>query len=1665
MAELPSASSAEELRAHAREEIDALQNELSHGHQGAMAAVLHHEIGRYYQTKLGDLRQAVAHYQAAFKADANHVTNLQSARLIFVEKENWNMAFQLLEAEVKVTPPGPARAALLWARGRIAADHLDGAAVARQSFEEALAEDAQSGRAFEALEALLQRESQWEPLAALYERSADKVDGPARAVMRVAHAELLEKKLARPGDSVKLYEAALDADAGCRPAVEALERLYQKDERWADLATLLRRGADGARSAGKAEQEVRLLYRMARLCAERLDRADEAIEALERALDRFPNDLLCLTDVSRLYEAQGAWKKYVEAASRVAAQIQDRNELTALHARIAEVAKDRLGEDALATRHHEQAIALTPTYLPSLQALGGLYARAGAWDKLADMHLREADETDDPRQRTAKFFKVAELQEGPLADPDGAIVHYGRALEASPGFLPAIKALSRLYAKRGRWQDLIALYEKEADEQSEPGQVNFLLGKIGQIYEEKLDDVPAAIAVYRRILDHSAGDLNAIRALGRLYDLSAQWEELVRINEMEAEQTIDQRRVIALLQKNGEIFEEKLQRPDEAIACYQKVIKVSPTYLPALQALGRLYFRTERWKDLVTMYRREAEVTRGPTQLAGLLYKVGLVHDEKLKDAEGAAEAFRAALDAAPDYLPALRALAQLHRRSADWRGYAELCEREARTLADLSERAAALFRVGEIYEHRLASPDAAADMYREALQVKVDFEPAREAALALFLATERYAAAADLLRQRLEQGGMRSVPEADMRRRLGELLADRMGDAAAGFGEMERGLALDPSNVVLLHAMEPLAVRLGRWERLADVYDALGGHDAGAPAAALYLEAAWLRARVGDAGGAVLSYRRAFEAVPGEPVALLALERLLRARGDDDELIHVYRARLAGATDAAERAAVAMRLGDLLSGASRAADAAAAYEDAAAAVPGHLPALRALLHVYQKLKRWDDMKKVAATALASTKDPRAAAEQHFVAAVLALENGREEEGVADLRKALEVDAAHRAAGDRLEEIFARHGQWKEVLGLLERRAEACAKSPEVASLLHYRAGVLQREKLGDKRGAVASFNRALRADPQHVSTLQALADLYGEQDQWNEAAAVLAHAADAATDAGIKATLKKKLAEILDARLGAPDRAKLVLETVLLERPADMEALEKLSQLHHKAGELEDAAEGYRRVAEMGGDPGRRAEALVGLADVREKMGDADGAAAALAAAGDLASSDDAVAEKVGAFYGRLGRWDKLVELYEGRAQSLAVEDPARAVPLMLQSGDVLLHKLGDAAGAEARYRTATELMPTAGEAHLKLAEALSRSDARNKRNEAAEEYLSLLTLDPFHAGALKGLGALWRRDGRTDAAFSVGLVMSYLKVPDDEMQRLVEQSRPRAPRAPTGTLDGAAWKMVAADTVPPEALSLLGAIDGHLSALYKPALEAHGVGRNDRLAESSASPVRALVDEVARALGGPFELELYAGPGDAVALENGEPPALVVGSALADRASRPEQRFVVARELCAVAQRWVLARKLGGVATLQILCALARGVVPGTLVPSMSDAAADELSKKLLKALPRKVRSSLDGPAAAFAKVAAAAKPRAFAQGLDELGLRVGTLLAGDATVVVEALRRKDPKRIARPMGSYDEVVATLAGADEVALVLSFALSHTCLDLRRKLGLALSG
>ncbi|MBX7084040.1 MAG: hypothetical protein K1X88_32830 [Nannocystaceae bacterium] len=1053
-----------------------------------------------------------------------------------------------------------------------------------------------------------------------------------------------------------------------------------------------------------AAHRGRLHYECGRLC-ELLHDTDGAQVHYAQALLANADHLPSIVAARRVALRRGAWDATIELFDREIRLTADRQAKAALSLCKGRVLEDRLRRIPDAHQAYAAAIELSDPDPALFHALEQLEHRAGSWEALDRLYEASANTlSDEPSLRAALLCQRARLRELHRRDDDGAAQLYAQAFELDVDAPGAAAALERLHARRGRFRELVALLEREAQLVVDPGSRALVLHRAAMVTLERIGDRAGARALLER------GDAIApkqpviLDALARVYEEGAQWPELVRTLATLVELTPEPHERLGLLQRVGLVCLDGLDDREGAIVAFEAVLEIDASHVPALRALAPLYAATQRWDALVTMHRGEAAASREPRRRATAHARAGEILERIEREPEAIAE-HEHALALAPDLLPSFEALVRLLTRAERHRALVELYERQLERFS-AERRIEALFAIGDLHRGPLADPEQAEFAYRRILQQRPQHLGAIHALARVATAAGRWRSLIDALE--LEAGLVTEPAQrADLLHRVGEILDEHLGRREEAVTKLRAVLTLDAGHAGTLATLGRIFHAEGRWADLADIYQReLDATTDTATQVVLLHKLGELHARHLAAPDRAAEFlRRALDLDPRDPPSLQALSRILRAQHKWRELASLAELERDGYRDPATRALASFQLGLLYE--ERLDDRAAAERCYALAVelhPGYRPAADALARVRTELGHFaplvDELERAAATQI----DPRQATATMMRAGEVARDHLRDpararacfervlasEPG--NVGALLALEALQRDAGD-LEGLSrtllaqartfqagaARAMAWGERARVLELGADA-ATDTRVEAL----SGVLAVRE--HDRAALASLEREALAsgDPRIIASVDGR----------------LAAAVD---DPLLRAALLTRRAEALEAS-GGPQALDVYREVIALD-PENLGAIRGLARLAEVLGDSDALVEVAEHEASIAKTPAEAADAWTRAGVTRiEQIGDRGAAVRAFDKALQLWPDHELAATRLTQLMRQQGQLDKLAErLLRAAGQA---QQPARSAALWLEVARLYAKELDNLGAAIHALETLLAAQPQQADALLQLSE-----------------------------------------------------------------------------------------------------------------------------------------------------------------------------------------------------------------------------------------------------------------------------------------------------------------------------------------------------------------------
>lgn len=632
-----------------------------------------------------------------------------------------------------------------------------------------------------------------------------------------------------------------------------------------------------------------------------------------------------------------------------------------------------------------------------------------------------------------------------------------------------------------------------------------------------------------------------------------------------------------------------------AAAAMRRALSISPRFLPAQVAAGRLLILAQNWEALATLWEAQMRSTEDEDALARVSFRVGSLWERRLyghPDARShAEEAYRRVLRVRPNDLPSLDALLNLAYDAQDWRTAAEALDRLAEATRDRTLRTSYLCELAALRETHLEDLPGACAAYRAAFEIDPD---SVDALLGVLRTDTDFHVSVDVVRRRLERG----VTQRELRELSHYLFAMTH---------------TRPDADLLLSEVMPrhfawLLTRLIRAVH-SKQYDEEAGHA--------------LNTYFGDEQTHYLTeafQRAANPPGPHGPPELTALSRTIGTHPlTEGQLVRcMHFARRASDLEALGTLA-AVRARRTSSDVVRAAeltwvavsmmlreqwrDALQLVEQVLEQYPDFLPAVKTAKFAADVSKNWPAVVRWFEVEASLTPVAQIAARDRLYASEVQQQHlGDFDAALGQLRAILKSDPTHAGAFTKLREILLTRRSYDELLTAYEARIAQTQVEQPRAELLN-QMGDIALNHMNNRVAAIAYLGRSLELRPRQPKRLRMLAELYEQEQQWPQALVCHRAATAFVKDRIPLARLWQHIGELYETKLTQLPNAKAAYATALKLDEDATEVLLALARVCEQLNDYDDAATLLGRLVEISRDEKVLLEARVGIARLQKRI------------------------------------------------------------------------------------------------------------------------------------------------------------------------------------------------------------------------------------------------------------------------------------------------------------------------------------------------------------------------------------------------------------------------------------------------------------------------------
>ncbi len=1272
---------------------------------------LYERVAGIHLHELGDARSAFDSYVDVLKTNA--ANNPARAQLMRVADalEDWHSYTERLEEVVNGLDDDALRMAYAFDIADAYADRLEDPESARAWYEKVLEVSPTDERALEELEALFTRTEQWAELEAVLHRRLDMTTDPYDAQDQKFRIALLnEEVLDRPEAAIDVYREILSEDAQSLAAVESLNRLYANEGMWAELAENLR--VEHELASEHSRHGVR--NRLALVLEQKLAEPDSAVDLYESVVSEDPDNEFALEALERMMYSQ-----------------------TAPRGRISRI--------------------LEPLYIDGNQ-----------FDKLIAALEVQVDASREPSEKVDLLHRIAVLQETRAQNLSTAFRTYSRAFHWDVDNEATLQHLYRIAQQTSAYEDLVSVFEKEVEEQSEPAVKRELLRRAATVYRDVLMEPERATERLHEVLSFYPEDLETIEELEAVYRATQDWENLVTVLVLKSDLVDDLDQKKHLLNQAGTAYEEFLEQPADAIEVYNRILELDAADLAAIERLEVLYASQDRWADLLGIYERKVALSDNDEARKDLYYAMGAIHREALDQPLDAIDVFRNILSIDDRELAAWQQLDELFQQTEQWPELLDALEAQLQLSALPEDSLTLKYRIGHLFETQLHDVHKAIDTYAEVLTHEPEHPETTAALEGLIERGEEESRAAEVLVPiyrdsmqweklihiyRLQIQSTEDVDtKLDLYTEIGTIFEHRLQDEASAFETYAQALDVMPARVETLNTLERLAANLNGWEVLVEILDAQLEDTADYDAVrSLNLRIARIHEEeLMQPDEAIARFKRVLELEPDDEVAILALDRLYQRQGYWEELAEILRLRLLDA-DQDEVLELRLRLGGVYQEAlDDAEQALEVYQSILMDQPENPLAIERLEQMFMSGQAVQQVAGILEPYYSDRAehekligiylqrrdmldDPREIYDIFMLVSRTLLvelaDKSDDPDEIADYKlqalatygQALVQQPDEQHVVEEVMRLAEETGAWAEAAGVMADALESEHITPEASGRLYFALATIFDKHLGLFEEAEQSYLSVLEFDPGEPRALEALDRIYEGQGRWEELADILSRRIEGLYDEDVIVELQFRRARLFQDQLARLDDAVATYHEVLNLQPVHQPALEALSQIHYQRQEWNELYEVLERQAEVQDDPDARAVTFSQMAQIAEEALERPSDAVELWNRVLTLQMDNVEAlRELRRLYLADERWSDLVGILEREVE--ITDDPEEKMVLYESLGSIWSDRLGNEGQALDSWNRVLEIDPF----YLPALEALRELHTRALDYEALSDVLA---------------------------------------------------------------------------------------------------------------------------------------------------------------------------------------------------------------------------------------------------------------------------------------------------------------------------------------------------
>ncbi len=444
--------------------------------------------------------------------------------------------------------------------------------------------------------------------------------------------------------------------------VEELAETAEAGELWAGLAAVLENliaelPAGERRDARRGE--------LVELLAAHLDRADRKYAVLQASLLSSTASEALLEQLSTLAEETGRDEDYLAllgARTVVGFDAAARRTTISERARLLET---RVEDPERAFWELRRLIELDPSDWSPLEELGRLAAEHSLWAQLVDVLIELGDSSTGLLERLDVAAQIETIASEKLEDASLAFRMTVRRFRLQRADEGTHAALLESAEELDEWAWVLPVVEaaRLADLSTETADS---AADVGALYAEQTEELERAFGLFKLAFAADPDSETLPNKLSELLGETERYADYAASLRQAAATTGDEERAVDLLRRTAAVYEEHLDRPEDAVDVHRRLLELRDDELGSLEVMIATHRDREQWHDLRDRLERWIEIGGDDDLKIERLVEVAELSEQHLGDPHYALEVYGKVLEADADHAVARERIEDIVQRLDD---------------------------------------------------------------------------------------------------------------------------------------------------------------------------------------------------------------------------------------------------------------------------------------------------------------------------------------------------------------------------------------------------------------------------------------------------------------------------------------------------------------------------------------------------------------------------------------------------------------------------------------------------------------------------------------------------------------------------------------------------------------------------------------------------------------------------------------------------------------------------------------------------------------------------------------------------------------------------------------------------------------------------------------